>query len=119
MPVAFNVCGNLSPKKPIDDSEVHQSQAHAHGPPGDYNVDRVRARDDASDGKVVAQRSDCGEKYGKEASGGADDHGSEIAARSEEGWESRGDAPGQPNHGNARDKGQWNEERDGMTSDVI
>src|SRR5882724_6422283 len=119
MSVAFSVGWDFATEKPVDDSKVHQRQAHADGPPGEADTQRVWARDGASDGEVVALRSDCGEKYGEKAGGGADHHGSEIAARSEEGWKLRGGTHGQAHHGNARDDGQWNEEGDGVAFVVI
>src|SRR5205807_1298398 len=83
------------------------------------NMQCVGARDSASDGEVVALRSDSGEKYGEKPGGGADHHGSEIDARSEKGWEAQATAQGQAHHGHARDNGKRNEEGDGMGFVVV
>ena len=87
--VAFGVLGDFAAEEPVDDAEVHKGEEHAEAPPDEAYVEGVGAGYCGGYGEVVAGVTYGGKKHGEEAEAGADHHGGEVEAGTQEGLEAR------------------------------
>src|SRR5690348_4380920 len=72
--------GNLAAEEAIRSNEINQSDGHAHRPPDESDVQRVRTGEGAGDGDVARRIARGRQQRRIESDGGADEHENQIEA---------------------------------------